>query len=154
MPRVGHLFAWDIPDEPGTRTWHYARTAEGVFEQLSVKAYRAFFDEKAPWPVAAIDGFAYLATFVIEVADRRPGRIVREYHTKHRLLETGYLDEEHWMHGQGTKSEVVIQTLHRSENTDVFAGRRLANLYGWNLTEADIAALVELLTRRGVPRFD
>jgi hypothetical protein len=85
LRRTGHLFAFDIPDEPGTRTWHYARTADDSgdsdFAPVPTKLYRAFFDEEAPWPwpvtVEWDDGiarYAYLATFVVEIPKPRRRR--------------------------------------------------------------------------------
>ena len=72
---------------------------------------------------------------------------------KHRLLGNGFLDEEHWLHGQGTKYEVIAGVMNPKERTDRFASRRLQNLYGWTPTDRDVAALVELLEHRGVQRL-
>lgn len=150
--RAGHLFAWDIPEEYGTRTW---RDAEGVFAPLSGRAYRAFFEGDEPWPGVIGEGrFVCMASIVVEMKDRKPGLIIREYFTRHRVLENGHLDEQWWSKGQGTKSELIVAEIDpRGDHTDRFAGRRLRNLYGWAPTERDVAALVQLLERRGLVRI-
>ena len=153
--RNGHLFMWDVPDKPGTRTWHYMREAEGQFSRLSMKKYRQFFENEIKWPGAADnDGFAHMASFVVRVRDRKPRELVAEHFSKHRLTEDGFLDEAYWFEGQRCRSEAFVAVLNANdEYRDRFVERRMIAKHGWMPTEQDVPAMVDALIARGLQRY-
>jgi len=99
-----------------------------------------------------VDGFAYLASFMVEVKDRKPVRIAAESYTKHRVLDNGRIDVDYWRSAAAaTMSLITQQLVPSSELTDRFARRRLDARHSWRPSEADVAALVSLLLKRGLP---
>lgn len=150
--RVGHLFSTTAHEEPGTQTWHFMRVAEGSFVPLSQGDYALFFEEQAAWPgPIPTDRWVHLSSIVVRIADGAPRALLREHHTRHRVLASGFLDALHWHKGQGRLLACIDPKLFAAEGDDPSPQRQFDLHHHFVPTTIDVAALVHLLAQRGLP---
>ena len=74
-------------------SWVHRRDDDGRFVRVPRRMTDGFLRGEAALPSS--NEYVYLATLLIELANRKPVRIASEWFTKHKVLSNGLLDPEY-----------------------------------------------------------
>ena len=139
----------------GLAIWSYLRTREGVFRRYPATAFQRFRERMAPVQVSVVND-ARFVELIVQLEDRRPGRVHRVDFPKFRIDEDGYRHPADVSERDANSRIIaasVIDSVFEAEN-DVYdlvpriAQRRLAEEYHWKASSMDVQALCKTVNGR------